>query len=292
MPIDIDKLRRFRIPDGQQVLDPRDIASYALSIGMGRSAPGDVPLDFVDPLRGPRVMPAMVLVMAHPGFWMGEPASGIPPGSVLHLSQSFEVLGDLPDSGTVTSRSSLRDVIDKGPGKAGIVVVETDLSDDLGRVFARLERSVYIRNGGGFGGANTPASPTAPMPERAPDLVCDLSTGPDQALFYRLQGDFNPLHSDQIIARRAGFDRPILHGLCTMGVVAHALLRELAGYRAEDFRSMALQFRSPVYPGETIRTEIWNDGRFQARVTDRDTLVIDQGYAEIGRPAARRVEER
>lgn len=282
MAINIDKLKAFRIPEGRQTLSSRDIANYALSIGMGRVDPGEVPLDYVDPLRGPVVMPAMVLVMAHPGFWMGDPASGIDPTGVLHMEQQFEIQGSVPDSGEVTSASEVTEVIDKGPGKAGIVKVRTDLFDASRQKFAELNRTVYIKGGGGFGGdGGAPVDPLAP-PEGNPDAVIDLTTGQDQALFYRLHGDFNPLHSDQATAEKAGFKRPILHGLCTMGVIAHAILRELGDYRAEALRAMSLRFRSPVYPGETIRTEIWNDGRFLARALERDEVVVDEGKAVIG----------
>ena len=282
MPIDVDMLRSFRIPQGRQTLDPRDIAAYGLSIGMGQAEPGLVPLDFVDPLRGPRVMPSMVLVMAHPGFWMSDPASGIDPAAVLHMDQSFEILTQVPGTGEVTSRSSICEIADRGPGRAAIVKVQTELSDSTGHTFARLVRSVYIRGGGGFGGEPERAEPETGLPESRADRVVDMPTVIDQALHYRLNGDMNPLHSDPVVAGKSGFDRPILHGLCTMGVIAHALLRELGQYRADTMRSMAMRFRNPVYPGETIRTEIWNDGRFVARVVERDTIVVDRGRATVG----------
>lgn len=281
MPIDIDKLLRFRIPDARQELDPRDIAAYALSVGMGRLDPRAVPLDYVDPARGPKLMPAMVLVLAHPGFWAADPASGIDPGAVLHLSQSFEILDELPSRGVVASRSKVLDVTDKGPGKAAIVTVGTDLWNGAGTRFARLKRGIYVRDGGGFGGTNAQASAPVALPSRPPDKVCDLTTGVDQALHYRLNGDLNPLHSDPAIAEKAGFERPILHGLCVLGVISHALLREQAGYRADALRSMSAQFRKPVYPGETIRTEIWNDGFFRARVPERDLIVVDKGLVDV-----------
>lgn len=281
VPIDIDKLLAFRIPEAHQELSARDIALYALSIGMGREPVDGERLCFIDPLRGPLVMPAMVLVMAHPGFWLADPASGVDPGAVLHAAQGFEILGALPAGGAVRSCTRLTRVIDKGPGRAALILTETELSDGSGRIFARLDRTTFIRGGGGFGGEDAANAGRAVGPAGPPDFTVDLGTGPEQALLYRLNGDLNPLHSDPETARRSGFERPILHGLCTMGVVTHALLKALAGYRTEGFRAVNLRFSKPVYPGETIRTEIWRDGRFRAVVPARGAVVIEDGRARL-----------
>lgn len=283
MPIDIDKLMALPIPTVRQTLTPRDIGLYALSVGMGRDPLDARQLAYVDPLQGPAVMPAMVLVMAHPGFYLGHPDSGVDPKGVLHADQSFDILGPLPSGGEVESRTRITDVIDKGEGKAALILAETELRDGAGRPFARLNRTTFIRGGGGFGGSSEPKAPvdSCPAPQGAPDHVIDLATDPDQALLYRLNGDLNPLHSDPDLARKLGFDRPILHGLCTMGVVTHALLQALGDYRADALTRVQLRFAKPVYPGETIRTEIWNDGSFRALVPARDTLVIDGGFAAL-----------
>lgn len=280
MTIDIEKLKAFRIPVARQILTPKEIALYALSVGLGRDPLDAEQLRFVDPLQGPAVMPSMVLVMAHPGFWMGDADSGIDPKSVLHASQGFELLAEMPASGEVKSRTRVTDVIDKGKGKAALVLSETELRDADDTPFARLTRTTYVRGGGGFGGPAGAATPPGQPPQSAPDHIVNLTTGPEQALLYRLNGDLNPLHSDPERAARAGFERPILHGLCTMGVVTHALLKALTGYRSDSLRSVRLSFSNPVFPGETIRSEIWNDGRFRARVVERDVIVVDAGQAE------------
>lgn len=282
MPIDAEKLLAFDIPRGRQELTPRDAAFYALSIGMGRD-----PLDarqrpFVDPLAGPRPMPAMALVLAHPGFWLGDPASGVDPVGVLHAAQSFEILAPLPVSGQVESRTRITRLVDKGEGKPALIYSSTDLLDATGTLFAKLDRTTFIRGGGGFGGSpDSGEAQAAPDPDGPADFTVDLSTGPEQALLYRLNGDLNPLHSDPAIAAKAGFDRPILHGLCTMGVVVHALLAALAGYDGGTIRSVSLRFSNPVYPGETIRTEIWRDGRFRASVPERGVTVATQGQCRL-----------
>ena len=281
MPIDIDRLMRFEIPVGRQRLTANAIALYALSVGMGRDPLDLAQLDYVDPLQGPTVMPSMVLVMAHPGFWMSDPASGIDPRAVLHASQSFRITGDLPVSGEVESRTQVREVVDKGEGKPALVMTETRLRDGEGREFASLDRVTFVRGGGGFGGSASTSRQRRESPATPPDHVLDLETDPSQALVYRLNGDLNPLHSDPEIAAKAGFRAPILHGLCTMGVVTHALLAARADYRADRLRAMELRFAAPVYPGETIRTEIWDDGRFRALVPGRETVVVEDGFAEV-----------
>jgi acyl dehydratase len=287
MPIDIDRLMRVAPPSGRQELTPRDIAFYALSIGIGSDPCDARELSFVDPLQGPVVMPAMVLVMAHPGFYLADPESGVDPKAALHADQAIELIGPIPSAGEVTSRTRITDVLDKGAGGPALIVSETELSDAKGTPFARLRRTTFIRDGGGIGGA---AEATNPAPVRhtsegPPDHVVDLATRPDQALFYRLNGDLNPLHSDPDLARQVGFERPILHGLCTMGVVSHALMRALGHYRPETMRAVSLRFSKPVYPGETIRTEIWRGGSFRARSVERDVVVVDCGFARFDRPS-------
>lgn len=281
MTIDIDKLRAFPIPEGHQTITPNDIALYALSIGMGRDPLDRDQLRFVDPLQGPEIMPAMVLVLAHPGFWMSDPASGVDPKAILHASQGIDLLAPIPTGGEVRSRTEITDVIDKGAGKAALIVSRTDLRDGTDTVFARLTRTTYVRGGGGFGGLPGAGDRRPDEPQGPPDRSILLTTGREQALIYRLNGDLNPLHSDPDFAARVGFDQPILHGLCTMGVVIHALLRGLAEYRPERLRSVNLKFSKPVFPGETIRTDMWKDGRFRAVTTERGVVVVDAGIAEI-----------
>ncbi|MCT2402010.1 MaoC family dehydratase [Novosphingobium mangrovi (ex Huang et al. 2023)] len=282
MTLDPQKLLNFPIPSVRQTVTPRDAAFYALSIGMGRDPTDLAQLQFVDPLCGPIAMPGMALVLAHPGFWLGLPDSGVDPVAVLHASQSMLLLGPVPAQGEVESTTRVTHLVDKGAGKPALIFTETDIRDDRGTCFARLERTIFIRGGGGFGGdAHGPQRAPLPVPEGEPGVVIDLPTGPEQALIYRLNGDLNPLHSDPAVAARAGLRAPILHGLCTMGVIIHAVLRGRLGYRTEGLRSVQLRFAAPVFPGETIRTEIWNNGAFRASVLERDVIVADQGFFTI-----------
>ncbi|MDP6109625.1 MAG: MaoC family dehydratase, partial [Rhodospirillales bacterium] len=129
-----------------------------------------------------------------------------------------------------------------------------------------------------------PTPPVHRLPESAPETVCEIATLPQTALIYRLSGDYNPLHAEPAFARRAGFERPILHGLCSFGIVGHAILKTCCNYQTEGFKSMQARFSAPVFPGETIRIEMWCTGgevSFQARVVERNVVVLNNGKAEI-----------
>jgi len=149
---------------------------------------------------------------------------------------------------------------------------------------ATVTQTTFCRGDGGFGGPPRETPKPHPIPERAPDLTCDLATRPEAALLYRLSGDPNPLHVDPETAKKAGFPRPILHGLATFGVAGHALLKTLCGYDPSKLTSMAGRFSAPVFPGETIRTAIWRDGNvisFRAHAVERDVVAINNGRAEV-----------
>ncbi|CCA93899.1 MaoC/PaaZ C-terminal domain-containing protein [Novosphingobium sp. PP1Y] len=280
MPLDVSKLMAFPIPDGRQEIYARDVAFYALSVGMGQDPLDARQLPYVNPAARLKIMPSIALVMAHPGFWLADPATGVDPASVLHAEQSFDLLAPIPAAGIVISRSRITDLIDKGPGKGALFVTETQLYDGMNRNFARLERTTFIRGAGGFGGKNPPKD-AIDMPERAPDHVIELATRPEQAFFYSLNGDTNQIHLDPAAATDAGLKRPILQGLCTAGLVCHALLRSLANYDETRLTSVRLRFSDIVFPGETIRVEIWDCGAFRAYAAERNVMVIDRGRCAI-----------
>ena len=153
-----------------------------------------------------------------------------------------------------------------------------------GETLAKVSMSTFCRGDGGFGGENKPGPTPAAIPEREPDHVCDLATLPRQALIYRLSGDYNPLHADPKVARAAGFERPILHGLATYGLAARAILKTLLDYNASRLTGLDVRFSAPVYPGETVRFDIWREGdgaRFRASVAERQVVVLDNGTARF-----------
>ena len=283
MAIDPDRLLGFPIPEVRQHLTPRDSILYALSIGLGQDPLDARQLDFVDAHRTLRAVPSMATVLGQPGFWLGDPRTGVDAVRLVHGEQSIVLHRPLPVAGEVVGRTRVTGLVDKGRGRGALLFTEKQVSDAAsGALLAVAKATVFLRGDGGFGGSTGPVPAPHAMPDTPPDIVAELPTRPEQALYYRLNGDDNPLHADPEVASRAGFPRPILHGLCTFGVVTHALLRGLGGYQPESMREVGLRFSAPVFPGETIRTEMWHDGSFRARVTERDAIVVDCGFARFG----------
>lgn len=281
MAIDYERLLGFEIPDVRQTLTPRDAAFYALSVGMAQDPMALAELDFVDQHRGLKALPSMAVVLCHPGFWLRDAAPGVAAVDVLHGEQGIVLHHPLPVEGELVGRSRVTGIVDKGRGKGALLYSQKQILDRDGTLLATTTSTAFVRRAGGFGGPSGPVAPTHPTPQGRPDVVVDLPTRPEQALYYRLNGDDNPLHADPVFAARAGFPRPILHGLCTLGVVAHALLRALCGYDPGRLRAMELRFTSPVFPGETIRTGIWRDGAFRAHVVERDVVVVNNGKVVV-----------
>jgi acyl dehydratase len=280
MPIEYEKLLNFPIPEIRQTLRWQDTALYNFSVGLGQDPMDKPQLDF---LYEPRLkaMPSLAVVLGYPGFWVRDPASGVDWVKVVHGEQSLILHKPLPVAGEIIGTSRVTGIVDRGAGKGAMIYTAREVKDaKTGELLATLEMTTFARGDGGFGGPSGPVRQPHPEPQGAPDITLDLPTRPEQALVYRLNGDFNPLHIDPDVAEAAGFDRPILHGLCTFGVVCHALLKSLCGYDPARFGRMDLRFSSPVFPGETIRTEIWKQeggAAFRARVLERDKVVVSNG---------------
>ncbi|MGE7966516.1 MaoC/PaaZ C-terminal domain-containing protein [Pseudomonas sp. NPDC089918] len=280
MPIEVEKLLSYPIPVVRQTLTRQKTAFYALSVGLGADPLDERQLRYVDYCRDLRALPSLALVLGHPGFWLGDGRSGVDPKSVVHGEQELTVHDELPVEGEVIGETCIVGLVDKGPGQGALLYTRKEVRsvvDD--RLLASALNTTFLRGGGGFGGDSSALRASHTLPGSEPDFSVDLPTRPEQALYYRMNGDDNPLHVDPAVAAAAGFSRPILHGLCTFGTVCHALLRTLVDYDASRLRSMALRFSSPVLPGETIRIEIWRDGSFRARVLERDALVVSNGLA-------------
>ncbi|MEK9719618.1 MAG: MaoC family dehydratase, partial [Quisquiliibacterium sp.] len=199
----------------------------------------------------------------------------------------------IPIQGTVIGRTRVTGIVDKGRDKGAIIQSERSLHDKAsGQLLATLEQLTFARGDGGFSqvpgngpaGGDPPPTAKPAVPDTAPDTVCDLPTMPQTALLYRLCADLNPLHADPAVAKAAGFARPILHGLASYGVAGHAILKACCNYDPAALKSIGLRFSGPVFPGETLRTEIWRDGtrvQFRARVLERDAIVLSHGIAQL-----------
>jgi acyl dehydratase len=176
-------------------------------------------------------------------------------------------------------------VKDRGEGKGATMYFEKRLRDEAGEDVALVHSIYMLRGDGGCGNHGEHLDAPPAMPERAADRVIEIPTLPRQALLYRLNGDPNPLHWDPAVARAAGFERPIMHGLGAMGIVSHALVRAFCGDDPAKVTAMSLRFASPFYPGETMTVECFEDGatvRFRATAKERGQKVLDLGVLEVG----------
>jgi len=284
MPIDYEKLINWKIPEVVQRFTRRDTMLYALGVGLGADPCDANELKFVYE-QDLQALPTMAIILGYPGPWHAHPDTGITRSHVVHGEQSFVIHRPLPVEGEIVGLTRVAGVVDKGKDKGALVMTECTVRDKAsGTTFCTLTSTTFCRADGGFGGPAGPTKSPHPIPATPPDAVCDLPTLPQAALIYRLSGDYNPLHAEPAAAQKAGYPRPILHGRCTFSVAGHAILKTCCGYDPARFRSMAGRFSSPVYPGETIRTEIWRNGSivsFRSTVPARGVTVLNNGRAEV-----------
>jgi acyl dehydratase len=264
----------------------REVMLYALGIGMGADPMDERELAFVNEgsfhPRPLKVVPTFASVAA----WGSGPGDlGINRLMVVDGERDITFHKPLPVSARITADSRVVAVYDKGKDKGAVLTRETVLRAEGGEPLATIVGSAFARGDGGFGGPSEGQPAPHAVPSRAPDRSVDITTRLDQALLYRLCGDRNPLHSDPEFARQAGFPRPILHGMCTYGLTCRAVLQTYADYDAAAFRSHAVRFSAPVYPGETVTVDLWKDGdvvSFEARVKARGVTVIKSGKTVLG----------
>jgi len=284
MPFTERSLKAYPIPEVEHRITAHDCMLYSLSVGMGEDPmdPGQLRYVYEDHLVA---NPLMANVLAYPGFWMKAPETGVDWHHVLHGEQYFELHRPLPVSATLVGRTRVIGINDRGEGKGAFVYSRREVTDQAtGEAVCTIEQTTVCRADGGCGGSDpAPRTPHA-TPERPADSICDIPISPRAALLYRLNGDRNPLHADPEVARKAGYPQPILHGLCTLGHAGHAILKTACGYDAARLKSMAVRFTSPVFPGETLRTEIWHeDGGvfYRSRALERDLVVLGNGWVEL-----------
>lgn len=241
-----------------------DVLLYHLGIGAG-SRPGDnldpKALRYTLDDEHLQVLPSFGIVV--PTFHMTDPPPLDLPGcdinlaQVVHGAQEIRVKGPLPTSGTATLSRRISDVWDKG--KAAVIWQEGTATDDAGHELWTVRSSIFVKGEGGWGGNRGESSGVA-LPERKPDADTTYDVTPQQAMLYRLCGDRNPLHADPAFAQAAGFPAPILHGLCSYGIVLRTVTDELLGGDAAQVAGFTARFAGVVFPGETIRVQAWEEG--------------------------------
>lgn len=280
MPINPDAVGRRGEPFEHR-WDDKDCMLYALGVGAGTSELAFTTENTREVTL--QVLPTMAVVLGSGGFGAMRAVGDFNPAMLVHGEQRIELFGPLPTRGTVRNVGEITAIWDKGKGAVvELSVTGTDTTTEEPLFTAVM--ALFIRGEGGFGGERGPSGPRNVAPDTAPDAEVTQTTSPDQALLYRLSGDRNPLHSDPSFAALGGFDRPILHGLCTYGFAGRALLHELCAGDPARLRSMEGRFSASVYPGETLTTRIWRSGAGEAVFTTSasgstagDRVVLDGG---------------
>lgn len=266
----------------------RDAALYALGIGAPADPMDQEELKFVYELssRGFAVFPTFAVIYSrdlHQHFLSGNLAGIVyNPMMLVHGEQYLELLRPLPVPATVTTSLNISQIYDKGSGM--LITIEGDSVDESGTTLALSRSSLFIRGLGGFGGDRGPSTKVE-TPQSQPKIVHEEKTSEKQALWYRLAGDVNPLHADPQMAAIGNYDKPILHGLCTYGFAARAILKHFCANQPRRLRSIEARFSHHVFPGETLQTEIWSldelELHFQTRALERNAVVLSNGRARL-----------
>jgi acyl dehydratase len=281
MALVYDRLMQLKRTGDRFAYTDRETMLYALGIGMGRDPldMNELPYVFERPNAPLKTVASMASVLARVPLLKD---CGYDYTKVVHGEQRVTLHRPLPPEGELIADARVTSAFDKGAGKGAVIHTETAvrLASD-GQALFTQQSTTFARGDGGFGGPAGSGPAPHELPTRAPDKSVTLETRPDQALLYRLSGDRNPLHADPELARRVGFRAPILHGLCTYGTACRAILQTLAGYDHTKIGAFDVRFSSPVYPGESIATDMWLDGSivsFRCRIPAREnTVVINNG---------------
>lgn len=278
MPINYESLLAASVADVPVSYSDRDSMLYALGLGFGSNPRDRHELAYVIDAPIPKTVPTMASVLI-PGGFLAD--CGWDYRQVLRAGESLDLYRPLPAAADLLANRCVTAVYDRG-GDAGAEIVirsEVRLAKDDAALFT-LDSSLIARADGGFGGPAAPAPAPHDMPARGPDLRCETPTRPDQALLFRLTGDRNPLHTDREVAQEAGFHTPLLHGRCIYGIACRAILATICEYDHTLITSFAARFSAPVYPGDTVTTDMWQDRNvvsFRCSVKSRDSTVVSNG---------------
>lgn len=264
----------------QYSYDWERVALYALGCGATTDE-----LDLLLETRGPKVLPTFSVVPTFPPLLEALKQLGGNMLTLVHSAQKCVIHAPIPASGKLVTHCTVRALYDRGKNAVG--VFDTKTTTESGQALFDTEWQIFFRGEGGFGGDKGPDVVNSAPPEgQAPDQVIEMATLPTQALLYRLGGsDTNPIHSDPDVAKKAGFGRPILHGLCTFGFAGRAALQAVCGGAPEKLASIEGRFTKPVYPGDTLSTAVWKisptEALFVTSVKERPEPVISSGRVKL-----------
>lgn len=278
MTLNYEKLMELSAVDVPYSYSDRDSLLYALGVGFGTNPLDEKELSYVVETMGRCTVPTMATTLSSARILEN---CGWKYAQVLHGEQKLELYRPLPMAAELLTTSRVASVHDRGAGRGAVISLTTEarLKRDDTAMFT-VESTLIARGDGGFGGPAGSLPPPHKLPEREPDLSCDLPIRADQALLYRLIGDRNPLHADPSVARAAGFDAPILHGLCTYGIACRAILITICDYDFTLINGFQARFSAPVYPGDVLTTDMWQERNvvsFRCHVKSRNSVVLNNG---------------
>lgn len=275
MPITLDAIGK-EIPPSTFEYDERDVMLYAVGVGAGPDE-----LQYVYE-QGLKVIPTFGVVPAFPALMGLTSVMQFNPVMLLHGEQRIEIKNPFPTKSKVTTTGVVKSIWDKGSG--AVIEIEAETKDEKGQLLCVNTFGAFVRGEGGFGGERGPSGPKNVPPDRAPDEVVEMQTLPQQAAIYRLSGDRNPLHIDPKVAAMAGYDRPILHGLCSFGHAARAVIQKCCDGDPDRLKSFEVRFSGVVFPGDKVITEMWRESDTRIIVqakTDRGDVVLSQAAATV-----------
>ena len=283
MQLNYDELVAIEIRDIERTYSDLETMLYAQSVGFGRNAVDRKELSYVYEQGSLlQTVPTMASAIVPDMF---PPNLGWDYGQVLHVEQRLQLYRPMPAAADLLLNKRVVDVFDRGATRGSMFLFEVEgrlAADDT--VIFTVGSTVMARGDSGFGAPTGTGPKPHRVPRREPDLSCDTPTRADQALLFRLNGDRNPLHADPDAAREAGFDIPILHGLCTYGIACRAVLQTICDYDHTLIEGFDARFSLPVLPGDTITTDMWQDGNvvsFQCSVKERDCVVLRNGKCTL-----------
>lgn len=285
--MNLDQVVARRFEPIHQSYDWRDCALYAISLGMGEDPVDENELAYVYEGREQLVVPSMCVTLGWPPLWIAEQPMEIAWTRVLHGEQRFTLHHPLAVTGSVRAEHRISAIADKGTSRGALLYFDTELFDSSdNKPLASLRATEFLRGDGGCGNYGSPPPELAKIgPGLRPSASVSYGTRCQAALLYRLASrDYMPIHADPIIARTAGFDRPISHGLNILGLACRAILRSFAPGHPERLRTVSVRFASPTFPGDTIRIDMFEEQdviRFQATALERQAIVLDRGACQL-----------